>query len=383
MVYDPATKDVVLFGGYDGSSVLGDTWVWNGSTWSKLTPSAAPSARESAAMVFDQASGQLLLFGGIVPVANAPSTFFNDTWVWTGATWQQLQPASSPPARGFASIAYDATSKNVVLFGGASQGSYLGDTWTWDGSTWAEASQTGPSARDVAAMATDPTTGHVVLFGGNTNGTANLRLADTWAWDGSSWTQRSPAVSPPARSFASMAYDPATASTVLFGGQTDSSGTSLGDTWTWDGSAWTQQSSAAAPAARGGAPATYDPTAGVVIFGGHGSSGLLADTWTWAAPTASAPTPTTISLSVKHTTTKISAHGAVNPSGARGSVKLTLYKKAHGTFVKVAAKTDVLGSGARYASSFAAPRAKTCQLQARYSGDSSHPSSSKSATFTC
>jgi hypothetical protein len=143
MVYDPATKDVVLFGGYDGSSVLGDTWVWNGSTWSKLTPSAAPSARESAAMVFDQASGQLLLFGGIVPVANAPSTFFNDTWVWTGATWQQLQPASSPPARGFASIAYDATSKNVVLFGGASQGSYLGDTWTWDGSTWAEASQTG------------------------------------------------------------------------------------------------------------------------------------------------------------------------------------------------------------------------------------------------
>jgi hypothetical protein len=35
MAYDPASKQVVLFGGLDGSAYLGDTWTWNGSTWSQ------------------------------------------------------------------------------------------------------------------------------------------------------------------------------------------------------------------------------------------------------------------------------------------------------------------------------------------------------------
>jgi hypothetical protein len=28
MAYDPATGNVVLFGGFGGNGVLGDTWTW-------------------------------------------------------------------------------------------------------------------------------------------------------------------------------------------------------------------------------------------------------------------------------------------------------------------------------------------------------------------
>ena len=43
---------------------------------------------------------------------------------------------------------------------------------------------------------------------------------------------------PPARSGAALAYDSAAGVTVMYGG-TDGSGTTLTDTWTWDGSTWT------------------------------------------------------------------------------------------------------------------------------------------------
>ena len=51
-----------------------------------------------------------------------------------GPTWTRQAPASSPPARADAAIAYDAATGTVVLFGGVglAGGSVpSGDTWTW------------------------------------------------------------------------------------------------------------------------------------------------------------------------------------------------------------------------------------------------------------
>jgi len=45
------------------------------------------------------------------------------------------------------------------------------------------------------------------------------------------WTKQAPAASPPARRHAAMAYDAATGTVVLFGGE--KLGGVLGDTWTW------------------------------------------------------------------------------------------------------------------------------------------------------
>jgi hypothetical protein len=100
-----------------------------------------------------------------------------------GPDWTKQAPATSPPARSFASMAYDAATGDIVLFGGDSSQGIFGDTWTWDGSTWTKQAPTAhPSARSRAAMAYDAATHDIVLFGGT-----NLRatFGDTWTWGGS------------------------------------------------------------------------------------------------------------------------------------------------------------------------------------------------------
>jgi hypothetical protein len=69
----------------------------------------------------------------------------------------------------------------------------------------------------------------VVLFGGIGR---NDAVNGTWTWDGTTWAEQAPAVSPPAMFAASMAYDVADGTVVLFGGQTTDT-TFQHDTWTW------------------------------------------------------------------------------------------------------------------------------------------------------
>jgi len=82
-------------------------------------------------------------------------------------------------------------------------------------------------------MAYDAARRQVVLFGG-VNPNSGVLLNDTWVWDGSNWTQKSPQTSPPAREGHAMAYDIARGRVVLFGGL-DAKMNTLNDTWLWDG----------------------------------------------------------------------------------------------------------------------------------------------------
>jgi hypothetical protein len=78
MVYDPTTGTIVLFGGADqnNGSVFGDTWTWDGVTWTEQFPPVSPSARSvSESMVFDPVSKNVLLFGG----GDCCRTYYNDT----------------------------------------------------------------------------------------------------------------------------------------------------------------------------------------------------------------------------------------------------------------------------------------------------------------
>jgi len=54
MAYDSTRGQVVLFGGLDANSkVLGDTWTWDGTTWTQKSPDTSPPARAGAAMAYD------------------------------------------------------------------------------------------------------------------------------------------------------------------------------------------------------------------------------------------------------------------------------------------------------------------------------------------
>jgi hypothetical protein len=79
---------------------------------------------------------------------------------------------------------------------------------------------------------------------------------------------------------------------VLFGGQTDTSGTPIGDTWTFDGATWTEITGAGPSARYAPAMATLGNV--VVMFGGT-SGTLETDTWLfdgtkWALSPATGPT---------------------------------------------------------------------------------------------
>ena len=244
--------------------------------------SGTPSARTSMSMAYDLATKSTLLFGG----ANSGTTY-GDTWNWRGG-WLQLFPATSPSARYGAGMAYDAAAGNIVLFGGQSSlipgGTYLNDTWTWDGITWTQQfPPVSPSARIHMGMLYDAATQTVVLFGGvNSAGS----LGDTWTWDGvaKTWKQDSPTASPSARNQTGVAYDAANHTVVLFGGYGNGS-VANGDTWTWNGTTWTQQFPASSPPALTGAAMTYDAAFGVVALFGGCVGGIWEDTtnetWIW------------------------------------------------------------------------------------------------------
>jgi hypothetical protein len=175
MATDAANRQVVLFGGFDTSDPTpcqSDTWTWDGANWTEQNPATVPPAREVAGMATDPATGQVVLFGGNNCTTDG---YINDTWTWNGSTWTEQFPSTSPPARGFFGFAADPVLDQPVLFGGYDGTSTLGDTWSWTGSNWTHlAVTTSPSARSEMGMSTDPN-GRILLFGGSGG------LGDTWS----------------------------------------------------------------------------------------------------------------------------------------------------------------------------------------------------------
>jgi hypothetical protein len=263
--------------------------------WVEPSPPLSPSARCCMGMAYDATAHSTVFLGG--NGSGVPYITYGDTWTWTShGGWSQLSPATSPPARQGPGMAYDAATGTVVLFGGVdTSGTNLNDTWTWDGVTWTQQfPPVSPPGRqfDTQGMTYDAATRTVMFFGGLLSN--QDVLGDTWTWDGvtKTWTQQFPAASPSARR-TGVAYDGANRTVVLFGGDIRNGdggfGIYLGDTWTWDGVTWTEQFPASAPAARATSCIAYDPNLGrVVLFGGSrdfDSGQGLNDTWTWNGKT--------------------------------------------------------------------------------------------------
>src|SRR5439155_8242680 len=109
--------------------------------------------------------------------------FYGDTWTWDGTDWTRHTPSVSPSSRWGPGLGYDPISNLAVLFGGDDLTGPLGDTWTWDGTNWTQVfPATSPEPRFHFPFAFSPI-GQMILFGGNG---ADV-YGDTWGWDGSNW----------------------------------------------------------------------------------------------------------------------------------------------------------------------------------------------------
>jgi hypothetical protein len=157
----------------------------------------------------------------------------------------ETPPTSNPPGltAGFTgpltglgfSVADDVASHQVVLFGGLDSAA---TTWLWDGARWRVADpRSSPPGRSGAAAAYDPATRTVMLFGGSVG--PGMSANDTWAWNGTNWRPlNSDGARPPAGTGAQMAWDSTTSQMVLV---TDAEVGTGAETWTWDGVRWERQ----------------------------------------------------------------------------------------------------------------------------------------------
>ena len=90
-----------------------------------------------------------VLFGGL----DSNGVILGDTWIWDGATWTAAPTQLNPPnPRIQASAA--AYQNGVLLFGGDDTVTIFPDTWFWDGMTWSPLRVQGPMPRYASAMTT-------------------------------------------------------------------------------------------------------------------------------------------------------------------------------------------------------------------------------------
>ena len=123
-----------------------------------------------------------------------------------------------------------------------------------------------PSPRWGAGVAFDATRGRVLLFGGytSTGGT----LADTWSWDGSRWAQQQPAQSPPAVQHPQLVYDGVTRHVLLFDRDPTHGESPLDyqSVWAWDGATWSQDGGWAQSHTPNAGPLGWDDGRGRVVL---------------------------------------------------------------------------------------------------------------------
>ena len=73
---------------FDGGVLQGmaSTWIWQNAQWSRVS-TGGPPMRNGHALAYDAARNRVVLFGG-----SRPGQDFSDTWEWNGTAWSQITP---------------------------------------------------------------------------------------------------------------------------------------------------------------------------------------------------------------------------------------------------------------------------------------------------
>jgi hypothetical protein len=118
LAFDEESGFVVLFGGsarIDQS--LGDTWIFNGTSWKEVF-GPGPPARRYAAFAFDPDLKGCVLHGGSED--DFGKRGFADTWLFRDLKWTRWAHTLNTTVRDDHSLAYHRTAKRLVMFGGLS-----------------------------------------------------------------------------------------------------------------------------------------------------------------------------------------------------------------------------------------------------------------------
>lgn len=204
------------------------------------------------------------------------------------AVWLRPKSLGDAGRRVYTSWGYDPDRDVIVGFGGCSQVSSSFNchsptqkmTVEWDGEQWQDIdTPQRPGGNQLGhhggSMAYDESSGALVLFGGYPGPWGSGPTDETWTYDGITWTQQSPAMSPSARAEQTMVWDPDGAQIVLYGGHDPNGMTKvLSDVWSWDGESWSPLPSQGGPGPlHAHAAAWHSGLSRMLVFGGFASPG--------------------------------------------------------------------------------------------------------------
>jgi hypothetical protein len=207
-----------------------------------------------------------------------------------------------PEPRAAATLVYDDSAGDFVLFGGWKQfrAAPVLEPWLLDATTaeWAPLEGTfEPSGRELAPAVPVDSIGGIVVVGGTPDQTNSCAAwnrvmsspVDLWMLDvdAGSWERLEATGEVPDRWGHAVAYDPGEDLVVLFGGVgTDfdrNRSTLLADTWVFDlaASTWEQVDTPVAPSARSCPGMVYDPVHDSILLWGGSTESTAGDTSVW------------------------------------------------------------------------------------------------------
>jgi serine/threonine protein kinase len=180
MVWDDHDNLVLVFGGIDDSGhLLNDLWSYSpvSGQWKQLTPAGAagscsngssgvPSPRMNAAMVWDSADQQVLLYGGL----GANNRYLGDLWSFSLSTgaWTDIACSDNGPGVRAAGAVWNGS--QMLVLGGMNKYGLLSDFWAYTpGSNggWQELATSTPlGQRTYSTLVWDSSDGRLYVFGG-------------------------------------------------------------------------------------------------------------------------------------------------------------------------------------------------------------------------
>lgn len=284
MIYDQGSKQVLLFGGADEQQVHGDLWRFSGKKWKKLKANG-PAARTFPAIAYDEKNERVLLFGGskvLFGQETSAQNLLDDTWEFKNKRWRQLITTNAPVPRAESSMVYDPAHQKVYLFGGYTiEGENyikLGDTWELVGDQWKKLTDEGPSARHGVVLTYDKNSRRVLLFGGSTvDRDYGDQTGESWTFDGKSWTKLTENQPP---NIFNAAFAHSGEQLIRFGGWNGNG--RISETWQFSQSRWSSINTTQSPSARNHSAMVWDEKNDrFILYGGHDGENVFGDTWSF------------------------------------------------------------------------------------------------------
>ncbi len=159
LAYDPAHKQVVLFGSTNSGN---DTWTWDGSNWTLAVPYGSAGGGvnfdfglNGSQIIWDGTHVVLFAFRPPCPGVGSTEPFLE--WNWTGSRWVEL-PQTSGPDQFMSGTTWAFDGTDVLDFGGGGlcNPAPTNETWVWSsGAVQPRPYTGGHDAVGIAAGATD------------------------------------------------------------------------------------------------------------------------------------------------------------------------------------------------------------------------------------